>query len=144
MEGKSCCVRGTYVQGLTEADLWRLDIFEGAEYERVGVRCAVVGGEGVGDDGAGGGGEEEREEEREREVDAETYVWREEGRGALEEGEWDFEEFRRERMGRWVGGGGEEEFEGEFFFFEGVFCWWWCVSEWGLLRVIFADVVFWW
>ena len=45
----------------------------------------------------------------EEEVEVETYVWvaREEG---LEEGEWDFEEFTREKMGRWVG---NEEYDGE-------------------------------
>lgn len=86
------CVRGVWVEGLTDGDMWRLDIFEGGEYERRRVVCRILG-EGEGD------------------VEAETYVWRE-GEVGLEGGEWDFEEFRREKMGRWVGGK-EEEFEGE-------------------------------
>lgn len=43
-------------------------------------------------------------------MEAETYVWAE-GVKSLEDGEWDFEEFRREKMGRWVGN--DEEYEGE-------------------------------
>ena len=86
---EASCVRGTYVEGLTDSDIWRLDIFEGEEYERIKVRCRILG-EG-------------------EEVEAETYVWREEG--GLESGEWDFEVFVREKMGKWVGG--REEFEGE-------------------------------
>ena len=92
-------MRGTYVEGLTDGDIWRLDIFEGEEYERRRVRCRVLrDGEGEGEEG--------------EEVEAETYVWKEEGRELLEMGEWDFEVFRREKMGRWVGGSGE--FDGEF------------------------------
>lgn len=40
-------VRGTFVTGLTDGDLWRLDIFEGSEYERRKVRCTLI------DDGDG-------------------------------------------------------------------------------------------
>ena len=89
------CVRGTFVEGLTDGDMWRLDVFEGGEYVRRKVVCKILGVEGEGE---------------EEEVEAETYIWREEEDG-LESGEWDFEEFRREKMGRWVGG--TEEFEGE-------------------------------
>ena len=49
--------------------------------------------------------------ESEAEVEAETYVWVAGGEG-LEEGEWDFGEFQREKMGRWVGGT-TEEYDGE-------------------------------
>ncbi|MCJ1238743.1 hypothetical protein MMC14_006734 [Varicellaria rhodocarpa] len=83
----SSSVRGTIVSGLTDGDLRRLDIFEGDEYERRKVKVRFLElGVGV----------------SEEEVEVETYVWvaREEG---LEEGEWDFEEFTREKMGRWVG-----------------------------------------
>ena len=45
------------------------------------------------------------------EVEAETYVWVA-GEGKLEEGEWDFEVFRREKMGRWVGVA--DEYSGEW------------------------------
>ncbi|EME81638.1 uncharacterized protein MYCFIDRAFT_122853, partial [Pseudocercospora fijiensis CIRAD86] len=83
-------VLGTYVSGLTDGDLWRLDIFEGREYERRGVRCQVISEHGN------------------EEKDCETYIWispREE----LEEEEWDFEEFKKEKMRFWVGGGVERE-----------------------------------
>lgn len=43
-------------------------------------------------------------------MEAETYVWAEDITG-LEDGEWDFEEFRREKMGRWIGD--DKEYEGE-------------------------------
>lgn len=95
---EGACVRGTYVQGLTEGDQWRLDLFEGDQYSRVKVKPRLLkqGGEEDGDIG--------------EEVEAETYVWVDEETG-LEEGEWDFEVFRQEKMGRWVGG--SEEYEGE-------------------------------
>jgi hypothetical protein len=86
-------VRGTYVRGLTEGDIWRLDIFEGDEYERRRVKVKTL--KEVGDDKGRGNVEGE-------EVEVETYVWIV-GKGALEDGEWDFEEFRREKMHRWVG-----------------------------------------
>ncbi|MCJ1299438.1 hypothetical protein MMC08_002230 [Hypocenomyce scalaris] len=86
-------VRGTFVQGLTDADLWRLDIFEGDEYSREKVKVKLL--EKVGEEQGKGNVEGV-------EVEAETYVWVA-GEGKLEEGEWDFEVFRREKMGRWVG-----------------------------------------
>ncbi|KAI9707763.1 MAG: hypothetical protein M1836_000725 [Candelina mexicana] len=87
-------VRGAYVTGLTDGDLWRLDIFEGDEYERRVVKVRLL--EGIGDDSGGSGGGEGEE------VEAETYVWIK-GEEGLEGGEWDFEVFRREKMKRWVG-----------------------------------------
>lgn len=94
-------VRGTYVQGLTEGDLWRLNIFEGEDYKREGVRVRLLGEVGSAD--AAGNMEH-------GEVAAEAYVWIA-GEDELEDGEWDFAEFQREKMGRWIGG--SEEFEGE-------------------------------
>lgn len=99
-------VRGTYVTGLTHADIWRLDIFEGSEYarRRVAVRVLDV----VGDDVSGEGNVEGAE------VECETYVWVA-GAERLEAREWDFGEFQREKMRYWVGSegaGGEEGFEG--------------------------------
>ncbi|KAI9828410.1 MAG: hypothetical protein M1832_002838 [Thelocarpon impressellum] len=87
-------VRGTYVTGLTEGDIARLDLFEGAEYERVAVKVRLL--TRVGDEAGTGNVESEAE------ADAETYVWIA-GEHELEEGEWDFGEFRREKMGRWIG-----------------------------------------
>ena len=94
-------VRGTFVQGLTDADLWRLDIFEGTQYTREKVRVNIL--KVVGDDDGKGNVEGE-------EVNAKTYVWAD-GKTDLEEAEWDFAEFRQEKMRRWFGDC--EEYEGE-------------------------------
>ncbi|KXS94085.1 hypothetical protein AC578_10518 [Pseudocercospora eumusae] len=76
------------INGLTPQDFYRLDIFEGREYERRTVRCRLK--------------KVDREEEEE-EKECETYIWIS-GREELdEENEWDFEEFRREKMRFWVG-----------------------------------------
>lgn len=83
---KSASVRGTYVQGLTDADIWRLDIFEGDEYKRVKVPLRVL-------DANGRQGEV---------VIAETYVWTA-AREDLEDKEWDFDEFKREKIKGWIG-----------------------------------------
>lgn len=88
------CVRGSYVQGLTAGDQWRLDLFEGDQYSRIKVRPQLLDKDG----------------KSTTEVEAETYVWIDKEVG-LEDGEWDFEEFRIEKMGRWVGY--DEEYGGE-------------------------------
>lgn len=87
-------VRGTYVTGLNDLDIVRLDYFEGAEYERRPVKVVLL-----------------REDESEGEVVAtSTYIYTA-GEQRLEKREWDFEEFKREKMrGRWSDDG--EEFEG--------------------------------
>jgi hypothetical protein len=99
-------VRGTLVEGLTDGDIWRLDIFEGSEYERRKVEVRVLDGEGTGDlsqpeeknvEGAG--------------FEAETYIWIA-GAQRLEAEEWDFSEFVRDKMKRWVGKEGAEADEG--------------------------------
>lgn len=84
----SASVRGSLVTGLNAQDMRRLDIFEGEQYVRVSVEVEVLAEEGGG---------ETREV-----VQAETYVWGDGGRG-LESREWDFEEFRKEKMWAWVG-----------------------------------------
>lgn len=94
-------VRGTYVQGLTDAEIFRLDIFEGVEYERRKVKIRILDAEG--DEGGKGNVEGE-------EVEVETYVWVA-GEAELEEGEWDFGQFQREKMQRWIGG--REAYDGE-------------------------------
>lgn len=86
----NACVRGVLVHGLTDGDIWRLDLFEGSEYVRRKVHAkALVEGGSVVDDA-------------EPEIECEAYVW-----GAspsrLEPEEWDFEEFVRDKMKRWVG-----------------------------------------
>lgn len=77
-------VRGTYVTGLTDGDIARLDVFEGYDYTRQFVKVKV--------DGLGDG----------EEVTAETYMWTG-GEDSLEKKEWDYEEFRKEKLHRWTG-----------------------------------------
>jgi len=77
-------VRGTYVAGLNGYDMRRLDWFEGDEYSRKVVKVMVLHGD------------TETEE-----VEAETYVFTA-GKNRLEDVEWDFEDFRREKMHRWA------------------------------------------
>jgi gamma-glutamylcyclotransferase (GGCT)/AIG2-like uncharacterized protein YtfP len=95
-------VRGTYVTGLTDADIWRLDIFEGSEYKREKVKARML--TTVGDNHGKGNVEGE-------EVEAETYIWIS-GKDSLEDGEWDFGEFQKEKMRFWVGSEGEGEYAG--------------------------------
>ena len=108
--GLSHSVRGTLVHGLTDGDIWRLDIFEGSEYIRqtVTVYPLIT----IGDDLGYGNVEEEMGE------DVETYVWiaREDH---LEETEWDFKDFIRDKMWRWAGKESEKEgeYDGEWFFY---------------------------
>ena len=87
-------VRGTYVQGLTDGDVFRLDIFEGNEYERRKVKIRILEVEG---DEEGKGNVEGEE------VAVDTYIWVA-GEDELEDGEWDFGEFRREKMHMWIDG----------------------------------------
>ena len=95
-------VRGTLVTGLTEGDLWRLDIFEGVEYERQDVDVLPL--DVVGDESGRGNVESTTP------VRAQTYVFAE-SRDRLEPGEWDFGDFVRTKMVRWTGG--NEEYEGK-------------------------------
>ena len=98
-------VRGTLVTGLLDEDLRRLDIFEGSQYERLRVRVKALKGQKI-------GLHDPVDEARlndfvESEEEAETYVWKD-PRSQLEEKEWDFEEFRREKMWAWIGVGKNE------------------------------------
>lgn len=112
-DSPGACVRGTLVTGLTDGDIFRLDRFEGDEYERRVVKVNVLKGK-VGPTGraVGGDGDEVVEE-----VEAEAYVWCVEMKG-LEVREWDFEEFAKEKAWRWVGKEGVVEYAGaEYFLF---------------------------
>lgn len=80
-------VRGTFVRGLSDADIWRLDTFEGSEYSRVKVRVRVQDQDS---------GEMSLDHE-----EAETYVWIA-GRSRLEDDEWDFDDFVKDKMWRWA------------------------------------------
>ncbi|KAI9784892.1 MAG: hypothetical protein M1816_000587 [Peltula sp. TS41687] len=86
-------VRGTWVTGLSAMDVWRLDNFEGSMYERVTVKVKLLAKV---DDATG------KSHEKGEEVETQTYVWIAEN-DELEEREWDFEEFRREKLQRWTG-----------------------------------------
>jgi gamma-glutamylcyclotransferase (GGCT)/AIG2-like uncharacterized protein YtfP len=88
----SSTVRGTLVEGLTDGDIWRLDIFEGDEYARRKVKVRVLRQEQGAADHHGD----------EVEVEAETYIWIA-GEFRLDDDEWDFAEFVKDKMARWVG-----------------------------------------
>jgi hypothetical protein len=106
----TACVRGTLVSGLTDADIWRLDIFEGNEYARRKVKVRLLRGEEVEDVGKVLT-DAELEAVKGEEVEVEAYVWVA-GKQRLEAREWDFGEFVREKMGRWVGREAEREYAG--------------------------------
>lgn len=92
-------VRGTYVAGLTDSDMNRLDYFEGAEYTRRPVQVVLLEEEGI--DGVANGNM----------LDTETYVFSA-GNDRLEMGEWDFDDFVKNKMiGRWADDH-SEEYEG--------------------------------
>jgi hypothetical protein len=104
--GEDSTVRGTLVTGLTDGDIWRLDIFEGDMYERREVTVRLLEGE----DGVGDLSKYESGNKEGGEVVAETYIWVQ-GQKQLESSEWDFTEFVKEKMSAWVGDAedGEEE-----------------------------------
>jgi Gamma-glutamyl cyclotransferase, AIG2-like len=105
-------VLGSLVSGLTDADVYRLDKFEGLEYEKRQVHVRVLRSvvdykradleteteNGLKDvlDAARADMAEEGEE-----IEALTYVWVA-GRHHLEDAEWDFESFKRDKMRWWV------------------------------------------
>jgi hypothetical protein len=113
----SSSVRGTLVEGLTDGDIWRLDIFEGSEYQRRQVKVRVLQDHSKKDDagneeeGMGGLSRKEEENVEGGEVEAETYIWTA-GSHRLEPEEWDFAEFVRDKMKRWVGREAAETDEG--------------------------------
>lgn len=87
-------VFGMLVDNLTSANLQKLDWFEGAQYDRRGVRPRAL--TTVGDEAGKGNVEGE-------EVQAETYVFVDEKE--LQDREWDFAEFKREKLRSWTRGG---------------------------------------
>ena len=91
-------MRGTYVTGLMDADMIRLDYFEGSEYTREKVQVELLSE-----------GETHAGLDAQR-VDTETYVYTA-GNDHLEMGEWDFDNFVKNRMpGNWADT--SKEFEG--------------------------------
>jgi hypothetical protein len=79
-------VLGLYVTGLTEANMQKLDYFEGSEYERTMVKVKLRRGSG--------------DELKIEENKAYSYVFLYPHR--LEKGEWNFEQFHKEKMSRWT------------------------------------------
>ncbi|KAE8380796.1 AIG2-like protein [Aspergillus bertholletiae] len=110
----TAAVLGTVVSGLTDGDIHRLDIFEGAEYEKGKVKVRILRESLSDKDGEPDGTDTDRHlmdvldaagaefADEGEEVDAATYVWIA-GENALEDGEWDFEAFKRDKMAWWVG-----------------------------------------
>lgn len=108
-------VRGSVVSGLTDGDVYRLDIFEGSQYEKGTVQVEVLE-DGVGmfdaapegaEEGKAGRKEQEvagkKGDEKKRElVKAQTYVWSA-PQDYLEAKEWDFEDFKARKMRAWMG-----------------------------------------
>lgn len=90
-------VKGTYVTGLTDGDIWRLDIFEGDEYKRINVDVYPL-------QAAGGDAPSTHTP-----LQAQTYMWIAD-RQELEDDAWDFDDFVRTKMKRWTGGW--EEYQG--------------------------------
>ncbi|KAI1433518.1 AIG2-like family-domain-containing protein [Xylaria sp. CBS 124048] len=84
-------VRGVYVTGLTEMNIFHLDMFEGYEYERKTVKVRLLST--VGDDKGKGNVEG-------KEVECQVYVFNDPSR--LEDREWDFQEFRTQKMKNWT------------------------------------------
>ncbi|CAH0059032.1 unnamed protein product [Clonostachys solani] len=84
---EGCSVRGVYATGLTDANMQKLDHFEGSEYKKVNVKVKLVKNEG---------GKEVEGEEK----DAVVYVFL--SAEDLDKVEWDFEHFRKEKMGMWA------------------------------------------
>lgn len=115
-------VIGTLVSGLTDGDVHRLDRFEGSDYEKRRVTVRTLR-EARGDDHSQSGegvtaesqlremlnatGAEVTDKGKEEEVSAVTYVWTA-GKDMLEDMEWDFESFKKDKMTWWVGVGANE------------------------------------
>ncbi|KAK0754736.1 AIG2-like family-domain-containing protein [Schizothecium vesticola] len=88
-------VLGRYVTGLSAANLAALDFFEGSQYERRTVTVKLLTHVG---DPATGAGNVEGEARR-----TAVYVFRD--AEELEEKEWDFAEFQRDKMHMWTRAG---------------------------------------
>lgn len=124
-------VRGTLVCGLSEKDVAKLDLFEGDEYERRVVRVRLLpdaveegggvpeplayggvmpvaptrgpaNGSGAGAKNGDGDGVEGVEGDSEEWTTTQTYIWTA-AETDLEDSEWDFEQFRREKLHLWAG-----------------------------------------
>ncbi|KAK2603464.1 hypothetical protein QQS21_004324 [Conoideocrella luteorostrata] len=84
-------IRGVYITGLTDANIEKLDYFEGSEYERRTVKVQTLEKSGSGEKEVLG-----------TKMSTSVYVFL--VAAALEKREWDYEEFRREKMQIWARG----------------------------------------
>lgn len=100
VEDADHAVRGAVISGVTKANLERLDFFEGAAYDRRVVRPKLL--TKVGNEK--GEGNEEGEQ-----IITESYIFLD--KDWLEDKEWDFAEFRRDKLKKWTRAG--YVFEGE-------------------------------
>lgn len=82
-------IRGIYIAGLTDANMDKLDYFEGSEYERRRVTVHLLQKEGD-------------IEVLGTEMTTAVYAFLR--ADALEKKEWDFEEFQRDKMKLWTRG----------------------------------------
>ncbi|OLN84956.1 AIG2-like protein [Colletotrichum chlorophyti] len=80
---KGGSVLGIYATGLTDANVLKLDFFEGSEYEKNTVTVKVRGENGA---------EEDKQ--------ATAYIYK--NPASLERVEWSFEEFRKDKMHIWT------------------------------------------
>ncbi|KAJ5182983.1 hypothetical protein N7492_000599 [Penicillium capsulatum] len=116
-DSPSTSVLGTLVSGITDGDIYRLDQFEGSEYSRQKVRVRILRGPASGNSSAGVSERNSQPEghlqdtldaavtkstDEANDVEAVTYVWIS-AKDNLEETEWDFETFKRDKMAWWVG-----------------------------------------
>ncbi|CAG7565538.1 unnamed protein product [Fusarium equiseti] len=84
---KGHTVRGVYVTGLTDANVGKLDIFEGSEYDKANVKVKLLNKDGAGSD-------------KGEYKDTTVYVFN--SPEHLEKREWNFEEFRQMKMKNWT------------------------------------------
>lgn len=82
-------VRGIYATGLTKANMVKLDYFEGSEYERRNVKVQLLK-------------QHDGKEVEGEETKAIAYIFL--FPKHLERGEWDFEQFRKDKLKFWARG----------------------------------------
>lgn len=111
--GKPAAVLGTLVTGLTEGDVHRLDKFEGDEYEKRAVKVQILAQQSNGVEGdlhhilnekvhcSDDAVISDEKGMDSQIVEALAYVWIA-GKQLLEDAEWDFGSFQREKMQWWL------------------------------------------
>ena len=92
-------VLGVIVKGLSDMDIMRLDIFEGDQYDRKKIEAYPLEHNSDSADHM----QSQAGSSSSSSIDAETYVWKTEYASELDPAEWDFEEFRREKLRYWAG-----------------------------------------